>query len=252
MKAILLCAGYATRLKPLTDTQPKSLLPLADQPMVNFLVDKILKINSIDEIFVVSNDKFFNHFKEWQKKFYPDKPITILNDGSTTNENRLGAIKDIAFVLKEKKIKDDCMVLAADNYFDFELSDFLTAAKKNVPNVTVAVYDVKDLELAKQYGLVSHDSRFRVTDFFEKPAQPKTTLASTGVYFFPKQNLSLIDQYLENNQSPDAPGNYIAWLVKAAQVFAFPFQGRWYDIGDHKSLRNADSEVRNFLKGVKS
>ncbi len=207
MKVILLCAGYATRLRPLTDNCPKPLLSLADRPMINYLMDQVEKAGNAERILVVSNAKFSDAFCKWKQDFYPKDPIDILNDGSTTNDDRLGAIRDIAFVLAEKKISDDCLVLAADNFFDFELAEFVEAAQSHRPDPTIAVYDVLDLKLAKRYGLVEHDRNNRITAFFEKPENPNTTLASTGVYFFPKESLGLIDRYLKNNQNPDEPGH---------------------------------------------
>ncbi len=247
MKVILLCAGYATRLRPLTDHCPKSLLPLADQPMMNYLVEKVRKIREIDQMFVVTNAKFLDAFCKWKDDFYPGESIDILNDGSTHNENRLGAVRDIAFALREKRVSDDCLILAADNFFDFDLSEFVRVAKGHCPHPTLAVYDVKDTMLAKKYGLVRVAKNQKITSFFEKPEKPETTLASTGVYFFPKENLTLIDRYLQSHQNPDAPGHYIAWLVNHSEVFAFSFQGKWYDIGDHESYERADREIRHAL-----
>lgn len=244
MKAILLCAGYATRLKPLTDTLPKPLLPLAGRPMIDYLIDQLKFIPDLDQIILVSNAKFFDSFQKWKEKTHRDLPIHILNDGSTDNENRLGAIRDIAFAISEEKIVDDCLVLAGDNYFDSDLQLFAQQAILKSPKVTIAVYDVRNRELAKRYGLVVCDQDGFVSGFQEKPQDPKTTLASTGVYCFPKSNLKLINEYLRNHQNPDAPGNYIQWLVGQGQVFSFSFKGTWYDIGDFESYRKADQEIR--------
>ena len=246
MTVIILCAGYATRLAPLTDSTPKSLLPIAERPLLNYLIDNVKKVPGHNQIFIVSNTKFFGAFCAWQKEFYPQEPVHILNDGSTSNENRLGAIRDIEFVLNQKKISDDCLILAGDNFFRFDLTQFVTSAKNKRPAVMLAVYDVQDLNLAKRYGLVACNSEERITDFFEKPKEPITTLASTGVYFFPEESLVLLRKYLEGHQNPDAPGHYIQWLVGCSKVFAFPFQGAWYDIGDFESYRKADQEIRKF------
>lgn len=244
MRAIFLCAGYATRLYPLTKDCPKSLLEIAGVPILNYLMDNVLRIPSIKGISIVSNDKFSKAFSDWQKKHYAKAAVRVLNDGTTTNENRLGAIRDIQFALKAEKISDDVLVLASDNLFDSEIRDFVEAAKKHSPHASVGVYDVQDLSLAKQYGLISHDASGKITQFFEKPSNPTTTLASTGLYFFPKESLKLLDQYLSGHQNPDAPGHYVQWLVVNDQVFAFPFQGTWYDIGDYASYQNADRAFR--------
>lgn len=244
MKAIFLCAGYATRLYPLTKDCPKSLLDVAGRPILNYLMDFVLKIKSVDGVFIVTNDKFFKAFTDWKEKHYSKASVQVLNDGTTTNENRLGAIRDMQFALKQGKVSDDVLVLASDNLFDTDIRELIQSAEKNRPYVSVGVYDVKDLALASRYGLVQVDKNRKITQFFEKPSNPTTTLASTGIYFFPKENLKLLDQYLESHQNPDAPGHYVKWLVENSQVFAFPFQGTWYDIGDYASYQNADRAFR--------
>ncbi len=249
MKIILLCAGYATRLKPLTDHCPKPLLPLADIPMINHLINRVLSSAERSAIMVVSNAKFFEQFRIWQKKDYPSQNIRILNDGTTSNDNRLGAIQDIAFALKEENVLEDCLVLAGDNYFDFDLSAFLKKAESHRPAATLAVYDVKDCNLATKYGLVTVDAAHKITKFWEKPKEPPTTLASTGVYFFPKESLHLVSEYLAGHSNADAPGHYIEWLVNNSQVFAFPFDGVWYDIGDFQSYEKANQELRHKIPG---
>ncbi|PIQ85699.1 MAG: nucleoside-diphosphate-sugar pyrophosphorylase [Candidatus Omnitrophica bacterium CG11_big_fil_rev_8_21_14_0_20_45_26] len=248
MKAMMLCAGYATRLYPLTKDKPKPLLPLAGRPMINYLIDKLQAIRELDEMCVVTNAKFFDHFQEWKEQYYPREPIHVLNDHTDSNETRLGAIRDMNLALKSFNAEDDILVLASDNYFDSDLNQFAQNAVSHRPAATLAVYDVKDLKLATKYGLISHDNHYKITQFFEKPKHPTTTLASTGVYFFPKENLKLIDQFLAGNQNPDAPGHYIKWLSERTEVFAFPFEGTWYDIGDFESYRKADTLVRQAFK----
>ncbi len=244
MKAVFLCAGYATRLYPLTKDKPKSLLDIAGRPILNHLMDFVLRIPSIDGILIVTNDKFFKAFCDWKEKYYSKTNVQVINDGTTTNENRLGAIRDMQFALKHGKVSDDVLVLASDNLFDTSVQDFANTALKHRPHASVGVYDVKDLKLASRYGLVAVDENGKITQFFEKPANPTTTLASTGLYFFPKESLKLIDRYLSGNQNPDAPGHYVQWLVANDQVFAFPFEGTWYDIGDYASYQNADRAFR--------
>ncbi|MBI4387715.1 MAG: nucleotidyltransferase family protein [Candidatus Omnitrophica bacterium] len=247
MTVIILCAGYATRLAPLTDSCPKSLLPLAGKPLLNYLIEKVQKIPGLDRIILVSNAKFFDVFCAWQKKFYPKETMDVLNDGSTANENRLGAIRDIEFAMNQKNISDDCLILAGDNFFTFDLTQFTKTARSKSPSATLAVYDVQDLHLATRYGLVSCDSAGKITAFFEKPKEPTTTLASTGVYFFPAESLKMLRKYMEDHQNPDAPGHYVHWLIGHSEVFAFPFCGTWYDIGDFESYRKADQEIQQFL-----
>lgn len=248
MNVILLCAGYATRLKPLTDSCPKPLLALADRPMLEYLADQVKKLPSLGGVYIVSNAKFQKNFETWKESYPHDFKLEVLNDGSITNDDRLGAIRDIAFVLDERNLEDDCLVLAGDNYFDFDLVDFIRFAERHKPNVTLAVYDVKDLNLAKRYGLVACDSKSRIRSFQEKPEHPESTLVSTGVYYFPEENLSMIRRYLKEHQNPDAPGHYVRWLVERSEVFAFSFSGIWYDIGDFESYRTADVKLRESFR----
>jgi glucose-1-phosphate thymidylyltransferase len=250
VKAILLCAGYATRLYPLTKDKPKPLLPVADRPILNYLLERLSHVSDTDRTFVITNEKFSAAFRAWQKGLgAAGAGVEVLSDGTTTNENRLGAIRDIAYVLKEKKVEDDILVLAGDNLFDFDLRHFVAQASRKRPHASIGVYDVQDLKLASRYGLVETASGGRITRFLEKPAQPTTTLASTGVYFFPREHRVFLDRYLASLENPDAPGHYISWLVSADQVFAFSFQGTWYDIGDFESYHKADESFRRLPQG---
>ncbi len=242
MKAILLCAGYATRLYPLTKDRPKPLLPIRGIPIINYLVDQLAPIEGLDGIHVVTNSRFFDSFRKWQSQYYAGRKIEVINDKTTSNENRLGAIRDIRFVIDQKKIEDDLLVLAGDNLFDFNLEDFIREALSHRPHSTLAVYDVGNRELAKRYGLVAHDASGKITAFFEKPAKPKTTLASTGIYFFPKESLCYLNEYLKTQPSADAPGHYVHWLARQTKVFVFSFRGSWYDIGDLESYQKAEQD----------
>ena len=245
MRAILLCAGYATRLYPLTQETPKSLLPIGGRPMLNYLMDKILKTGAVDEINVVSNDKFFETFRSWKDREYPKVNLHVLNDGTTSNESRLGAIGDIHFALTQRQIEDDVLVLAGDNLFDFALDGFIRAGQKQALHVTVGVFDVQDLTLARQYGLVEFNAQdMQVSSFLEKPAEPKTTMASMGLYLMPHESLRLLKRYVQGGNNTDQPGHYMQWLVKHSKVFAFPFRGTWYDIGDFDSYHRADQVFR--------
>ena len=243
MKAILLCAGYATRLYPLTKDQPKPLLPLGGKPILDYVLEKLETISSVNEVFVVTNDRFYEHFKKWaQTKGYPWK-TEVVNDGTATNETRLGAIGDMRLVVQKFKIREDLAVFAGDNIFRSNLKSFIAFAESHRPNSSVGVIDVKNIELAKQYGIVETDKNSKIVQFLEKPSQPPSTLASTGVYWFAKESLNLLDRYVNEGHNADRPGDYIRWLVSVDQVFAYPFEGHWFDIGDMNSYREADSTI---------
>ncbi|PIP68388.1 MAG: nucleoside-diphosphate-sugar pyrophosphorylase, partial [Candidatus Omnitrophica bacterium CG22_combo_CG10-13_8_21_14_all_43_16] len=173
------------------------------------------------------------------------KKITIVDDGTTSNETRLGATGDIEFVIEKKTIKDDLLVLAGDNLFKADLSIFTKFCASKRPSITIGLYDIKDLILAKKYGIVSVDKNNKVIDFKEKPANPPSTLAAMCLYFFPKERLDIMKSYLGMDNAKDAPGYFLEWLYKREPMFGYIFKDKkWFDIGDKKSLEEADKEFR--------
>ncbi|MBI3999230.1 MAG: nucleotidyltransferase family protein [Candidatus Omnitrophica bacterium] len=248
MKAILLCAGYATRLYPLTQHQPKPLLLIAGEVLLNHLIKKLELVPSLESIVIVSNDRFYNQFCQWRETVTQKIPISVIHDGTQDPEHRLGAIQDLKLALRQECDQTDVLVLAGDNLFDSELLPFVTFAESKRPAAVVGVYDVQDRVLSQKYGLIKTDSSGKITAFFEKPKDPPTTLASMGIYYFPKETLRYVDRYLEGNRNPDAPGYYIGWLAKETSIFVFPFRGAWFDIGDLNSYRKADQHFQVFQK----
>ena len=244
MKLLILAAGYAVRLQPLTLKTPKPLLPVGGRKIIDRIIDKTASIKSIDAIYVVSNCKFFRNFVEWRKSRYGCEPgISLVDDGTMTNDTRLGAIRDMELAVREGSIDDDLLVIAGDNLFDLDLGIFLKFSKDHNDGVSVALYDVESLEAAKKFGVVRIDDTGKVTEFEEKPESPKSTLISTGIYYFPKEKTALLHKYV-NSQSAklDAPGYYIKWLSANDKVYGFPFSEKWYDIGDLQSYMRADEE----------
>ncbi len=237
MDAIILAAGYATRLYPLTKDKPKPLLEVAGKPMVEHIIGKIEKIGEINKIYIVTNSKFKPYFDSWFGNFVSGKAIEIVDDGTSSNEDRLGAFGDIHFVIHQKKLNDDFMVIAGDNLFEMNLKDAYNFFKKRKSNVIV-LYDVKDKVLARQYGIVEIKNFF-VVDFVEKPASPKSTLASTGIYLFPKKTMELVNKYIEQGNNPDKTGSFVEWLYKREKVFAYVTERMWYDIGTIEQLEKA-------------
>ena len=252
MKVVLLCAGYATRLRPLTDNQPKPLLPISGRPILEWILDKVAEVKAVDAVFIVSNHKFAGHFERWAGGSTRPWPVHVVDDMTTTNENRLGAIGDLAFVLKKHGIgEEDLLVIAGDNFFDFDLNQFIQTSAKKRPHAAIAVYDVKDKTLAKQYGLVRTGADGKVLEFFEKPENPPTTLASCGLYWLPRQTRLLLDRYLSSGHNPDQPGHYMRWLAQTSSLFAVPLQGCWYDIGDLTSYEKANKLFRDKQKSLR-
>ena len=257
MKVIILCAGYATRLYPLTENMPKPLLPVGNKPILEWILERVQKIQDVQAVYLVSNQKFTGHFETWAasksgeprpgeraaKVKYP-WPVEVVNDHTTSNETRLGAIGDLAYVIKTKKIDPcDLLVIAGDNLFDFDLASFVDFGKKKRPYGIIAVYDVGDKELAKRYGLVRTDPEGKILEFQEKPPQPATTLASSGIYWLPKETWSLLDRYITSGHNTDQPGHYMRWLAETSGLFAFSLKGKWLDIGDLASYQKANAIV---------
>ena len=242
MKVIILAAGYATRLYPLTLTQPKPLLPVAGQPMVEYVLDNLAPISGIDRIYVVTNNKFAGHFQKWSEHYRATKSklnFTIVNDGSTDDTNKLGAIGDMNFVLKTQNVDDDVIVVAGDNLFSKKLEGFgQFCREKNAP--VLALYDVGNLEEIKKYNSISLDAQGRITFFEEKPKNPTSTLTGIALYYYPKSTLPLIRQYIAEGNNPDQPGRLIQWLYPRTPVYTWKVPGIWYDIGSKETLEEAN------------
>jgi glucose-1-phosphate thymidylyltransferase len=243
MKVLLLAAGYATRLYPLTLNTPKPLLEVAGKTVMGYIFDLIEPLKEVDEVFIATNKKFYQNFKDWKQRFSSSKKITVINDGTTSNEARLGATGDIEFVIEKENISDDLLVLAGDNLFKADLSIFTNFCISKKPSITIGLYDIKDLILAASYGIVSIDKNNKIIDFKEKPANPASTLAAMCLYFFPKERLGIMKRYMGMDNAKDAPGYFLEWLYKRESVFGYVFKDKkWFDIGDKKSLDEAEKE----------
>lgn len=242
MKVIILAAGYATRLYPLTLAQPKPLLPVAGKPMVEYVLDNLAPIGGIDRIFVVTNNKFAGHFQKWADNYRETKAklnFTIVNDGSTDDSNKLGAIGDIHYVLKNQKVDDDLIIVAGDNLFSEKLEGFgAFVREKNAP--VLAVYDVGNLEEIKKYNSISVDAAGRITFFEEKPKNPTSTITGIALYYYPRAALKLIEQYIAEGNNPDQPGRLVQWLYPRTPFYTWRVPGIWYDIGSKETLEEAN------------
>ena len=246
MKLIILAAGYATRLYPLTLNQPKPLLPVAGKPMIQHVLDNVATIKEIDHVYVVTNAKFAGHFARWAAGYRGDDSISVVNDGSTDDKNKLGAIGDLHLVLTREQVDDDIIVVAGDNLFSEDLAGFGDFSRsKGAP--VLAVYDVGDLEQIKKYNSIDVDEDGRITFFEEKPAQPRSTLTGIALYYYPKSALPLIDRYIDEGNNPDQPGRLVQWMYQRTPFYTWRVPGIWYDVGSKETLEEAN---RIFSKGA--
>ncbi|MBU0757862.1 MAG: nucleotidyltransferase family protein [Nanoarchaeota archaeon] len=240
IKAIILAAGYATRLYPLTENQPKSLLPIGGKPIIEHILFRIEEVDDIDEIFIVTNDKFNTHFTDWQKTYKSLKKIVIVNDWTTSNENRLGAVGDMHYVIEHQNIDHDLLVIAGDNLFEFSLIHLVRFFKEKKASV-VALYDLGHIDkVANKLGVALVDDNLKVIDFEEKPAKPKSTLAATACYVFAKKDVEELEQMIKEHHMPDNSGDFIKHLAEKKHVYGFIFEEQWYDIGSHDQYHNAN------------
>jgi glucose-1-phosphate thymidylyltransferase len=249
MKVLILAAGYGTRLYPIITDTPKPLLLIADKPLIDYALDNIRKIADLKEVIVVTNQKFAQNLERWAEMHaaFP-APVRVVNDGTTTPENRLGSVGDIQFVLKQQPLQDDLLVIGGDNLFDFRLDAFVDFARQKSPSVSIGLFDIKHKEEATKFGVVAIDAKGGVASFEEKPAQPKTSLIAMCVYYFPQETLGLVAQYLRETNKPDKAGDYIRWLVEKNSVFGYQFQGKWYDIGSLESYHEAQKQFEKKKK----
>ena len=253
MKAIILAAGYATRLRPLTETLAKPLLPVAERPMIDYITDKIAEVPEVDAVYVVTNHRFAGNFTAWagaqggQLTAADGRaiPLTVLDDGTVSNEDRLGAIGDIRFTVQQGGLAgDDLLIIAGDNLFDFSLAEYVDFWRGKGDGSCIALYECPDMELVKQYSIVELDANERVTSFVEKPENPTTNTVGIATYLYHRNHVPLIEDYLAEGNSPDQPGKYIAWLHKRVPVYGYRFAGSWLDIGNKEQLLFADNQVR--------
>ncbi|HET7567603.1 MAG TPA: nucleotidyltransferase family protein [Gaiellaceae bacterium] len=242
MKAIVLAAGYATRLRPLTDALPKQLLPVGGRPMLDWILERVHELDEVDGVHLVTNSRFAPDFERWAEPH----GVVVHDDGTTSNEDRLGAVGDLRLVFERAALDgEELIVLAGDNLFEFSLPAYV-AWWRGKPQVAsaVALYDVGDLELATHYGIVETDDDDRITYFVEKPSDPPSTLAATLVYLLPPEHARLVERYLGEGHGADNAGSFLGWLSRRQHVYGYRFEGRWYDIGNHDQLLEADNLIR--------
>ena len=236
MKAIILAAGYGTRLGVLTENTAKPLLHVAGKTILDHIVEKVRVLPSVTHIYVVTNHKFYPAFETWRRT-KTNLPLTILDDGTTSNEDRLGSIGDIDFVIKTEKINDDLLIVGGDNLFEDQLHNFISFFKKN--GSAIMLHDVKSRSLARTLGIAAVSPDHRISSFIEKPERPPSTLASTLIYALRKEHLSFIGKALEEGKA-DRAGDFIKFLSEQQAVYGKLLDGKWFDIGTPESLKDAE------------
>ena len=244
MNTLILAAGYATRLYPLTLNQAKPLLPIAGKPMIERVMEHLLPIPDLKTFYIVTNHKFAQQFVDWANSYQQRNKtarLEVLDDGSTSDADKLGAIGDIFFALEKRNLYSaDLLVIAGDNLFSESLANFADFAREHP--ATIGVYDVKSLEEAKKYNQLTTNPAGIVTNFIEKPTHSSSTLCGIALYYYSPEALRLLKTYLAEGNNPDQPGRFVQWLHKRIDIFTYPIDGLWYDIGSHESLAEA-SEV---------
>jgi glucose-1-phosphate thymidylyltransferase len=251
MNILILAAGYATRLYPLTENRAKPLLGVAGKPMMEWVIDNLAPIPGISKVFVVTNNKFAKDFAVWADGYnqsHAKLSFEIVNDGTTSDADKLGAIGDLNFVVEKFGIQnEDLLVVAGDNLFSESLRDFGTYARsKNAP--VLGIYDVKSIEEAKKYGVVALDAKGAITSFVEKPAQPPTSLIGIALYYYPKHVVPMIRQYIAEGNNPDQPGRLVQWLYPRTKVYTWSVPGTWFDVGSKETLEKANEMFAKFRR----
>ena len=255
MKCLILAAGYATRLYPLTENFPKPLLTVGPKTILDWLVDDIATAGLVDEFVVISNHKFARYFDDWakEKEFLLSQnaadsttlKFTVVDDGTSTNETRLGAVKDIQYAINKLHLDDDMLVIAGDNVLDFSLTKFIAYAKEKNTSCIMRYYEADEKRLTKS-GIVEIDENDKILGMEEKPAQPKSHWCCPPFYYYTKEDAGLVQQGIDSGCGVDAPGSYIAWLSTQTTVHAMEMPGKRYDIGNLESYE----QVKATYKGI--
>ena len=242
MNALILAAGYATRLYPLTLNRAKPLLPVAGKPMIERVVEHLQPITDLKTVYIVTNHRFAQQFVDWTADYRQRNkaaPLDVLDDGSQSDADKRGAIGDIFFAVEKRDLyHSDLLVVAGDNLFSQSLANFVDFAREHP--ATIGVYDVKSLEEAKKYNQLTTNPAGIVTDFIEKPTHSSSTLCGIALYYYTPEALRLLKTYLAEGNNPDQPGRFVQWLHKRIDIFTYPIDGLWYDIGSQESLAEAN------------
>ncbi|PYJ07129.1 MAG: nucleoside-diphosphate-sugar pyrophosphorylase [Verrucomicrobia bacterium] len=246
---MILAAGYATRLYPLTLHKAKPLLEVAGKPMIQWVLDNLAPVQNLKTVYVVTNSRFVKDFQAWATSYaqsHSGPALKVIDDGSTDDSDKLGAIGDINLVLMRETdlANDDLIVVAGDNLFSEPLVDFAKSAAGS--EATLATYDVGDLEAIKKYSSITIDSEGVITHFEEKPAEPESTLTGIALYYFSREVIPLFRTYIAAGNNPDQPGRFIQWLYPRQRVKTHQIRGTWFDIGSSETLEEANQIFAKF------
>lgn len=241
--AVVLAAGYATRLYPLTQDRPKALLPLGEGTVLDWLFGRLVQWPLAD-VTVVSNHRFYAQFAAWQRGRKAAVPVRVLDDGTTSDQDKLGAIRDLALAMDRQGARGDLVVAAGDNVFTWEMPALWAAVQRHPASASVVVTDVADRQLARQYGIVTCAPDGRITSFVEKPSDPPSTLAATGLYYLPARPASRVAEYLQSGAPGDQLGHWVRWLSEREPVYGIRGEGVWYDIGDVQTYERVKQSLQ--------
>jgi glucose-1-phosphate thymidylyltransferase len=239
MKVIIPVAGYGTRLLPLTENQPKALLPIKGKPIIDYLIEKLDKIKEIDTIYIISNNKFYTNFAWWQSKQKTSKKIEIVDTGSVSVEDQKGALHDCLIAINQQEINDDLLILYGDNIFSLDLNKFINFVEKKRAT-SIACYKLENQQDAKKFGIVETNSEDKIIGIEEKPQEAKSDLAVTGIYLIKKQDIEKMKEFYNQSKRENKlrPGFSITYFIiglsKSQDIYAFPFSGDWIDIGSRE------------------
>lgn len=239
MKCLILAAGYATRLYPLTEHFPKPLLAVGGKPIVDWLIDDLARLPIIESFIVVTNHRFIQHFEAWRARKAAACPqeIVVLDDGTTANENRLGAVRDMSLAIDALGLADDLLVMAGDNVLDFSLSGFVAFAQEKRASC-VMCHEEPELRRQQKTAIITVDERQRITSYEEKPLHPRGDLAVPPFYYYRACDAARVREALAAGCSGDAPGSFAAWLSQRTPMYAYRMPGKRYDVGDIASYEH--------------
>jgi glucose-1-phosphate thymidylyltransferase len=243
LDVIVLAGGFAKRMWPLTKNKPKHLLDIAGKPMLAYTLDTLMRMENIGTIYISTNEAFEDQFRDFLS-VYPETKVRLIIEPSPTEEKKLGSIGGLGYLIEKEDLSRDTMIIGGDNLFEFHPSEAIDVFDDCGKDV-VAVYDVETLEKASLYGIVDIDDDNIITRFIEKPQDPPSSLAATAFYVFRAETISLVLKYLKEGGKPDALGHFIAYLVDRSSVYAWKFDGRWFDIGSIEVYREADHYFSN-------
>lgn len=245
MKCLILAAGYATRLYPLTENFPKPLLEVQGKTILDWLIEDIDTLGAVDEYIVIANHKFVKHFEKWADA--KEQKIVVVDDGTDTNENRLGAVKDIQFAIEALGLDDEMLVIAGDNLLDFSLTRFITYAKEKKASCMMRYYESNAQRLSKS-GVVSIDENDKVLKMAEKPEHPESNWCAPPFYFYTREDAKKVQAGIQAGCGTDAPGSYMSWLCAQSDVYAMEMPGKRYDIGNLESYENVKREYKPIVR----